>query len=93
MKIKIELIGVLQGKTSGKKGEVEVDEGINVLTLIRELAKSREEGTDVLLNNIPGLKSNVLILVNEREISVLDGFKTRLYDGDKVTIVPVSHGG
>lgn len=93
MKIRIELVGVLQGKASGKKREVEVDEAINVLTLIRELAKSHEEGTDILLDDIPSLKSNVLILVNEREISVLDGFETRLYNGDKVTIVPVSHGG
>jgi len=38
-------------------------------------------------------KSNSLILVNGREISVLDGYETRLCDGDEIVFVPVVHGG
>jgi molybdopterin converting factor small subunit len=38
-------------------------------------------------------RSNSLILVNGREISVLNGFETKLNDGDEIVFVPVVHGG
>jgi molybdopterin converting factor small subunit len=38
-------------------------------------------------------RPNALILVNGREISVLNGFETNLKDGDKIVLVPVVHGG
>ena len=36
---------------------------------------------------------NALILVNGREISVLDGLETKISDGDEIVFVPVIHGG
>jgi MoaD family protein len=60
---------------------------------------------DCLSQNIPALKhtftdsdlndsrSNSLVLVNGAEISVLDGYNTKLCDGDEVVFVPVVHGG
>jgi molybdopterin converting factor small subunit len=39
------------------------------------------------------LKTNALILVNGKEISVLDGVETKLKDGDELVLVPVVHGG
>lgn len=38
-------------------------------------------------------RPNVLILVNGKEISVLNGLETMLKDGDEVVFVPVLHGG
>jgi molybdopterin converting factor small subunit len=38
-------------------------------------------------------RPNALILLNGKEISVLDGLKTGIEDGDEVTLIPVSHGG
>ena len=37
--------------------------------------------------------SNALMLVNGREISVLNGLETKLNDGDEIVFVPVVHGG
>jgi len=34
-----------------------------------------------------------LILVNDREIGVLNSLETKLNDGDEVVLVPVVHGG
>jgi len=34
-----------------------------------------------------------LILVNGREISVLNGLETKLKDGDEISLIPVVHGG
>jgi molybdopterin synthase sulfur carrier subunit len=38
-------------------------------------------------------KTNALILVNDREISVLNGIETKLSEGDEIVFVPVVHGG
>ncbi|MEM3641525.1 MAG: MoaD/ThiS family protein [Candidatus Bathyarchaeia archaeon] len=38
-------------------------------------------------------RPNSLIIVNGREISVLNGLDTMLKDGDEVVFVPVLHGG
>lgn len=69
--------------------------GLNsVSDLVNELVKKvpeMERGlVDPQLGN-PG--PNALILVNGREIGVLDGLETRLKDGDEVVLVPVVHGG
>jgi len=44
----------------------------------------------------PDLKDprpNTLILVNGKEISVLNGLETILRDGDEVVFIPVLHAG
>jgi MoaD family protein len=38
-------------------------------------------------------KTNVLVIVNGKEISVLDRFETIVKDGDEVVFVPIAHGG
>jgi molybdopterin converting factor small subunit len=39
------------------------------------------------------VKTSALILVNDREISVLNGIDTLLASGDEVVFIPVVHGG
>jgi len=38
-------------------------------------------------------KTNLLIIVNGKEMSVLGRFETMIKDGDEVVLVPVVHGG
>lgn len=38
-------------------------------------------------------RPNVIILVNKQEIGVLKGLETKVSDGDKLVLIPVSHGG
>lgn len=38
-------------------------------------------------------RPNVLLLVNGKEISVLQGLETKVNDGDQIILIPVSHGG
>ena len=58
-----------------------------------------------IVHELPGLKqalidpelgeprTTMLILVNGKEISVLQGLETVIKDGDEVVFVPVLHGG
>lgn len=38
-------------------------------------------------------RPNVIVLLNDKEISVLNGLDTEVRDGDKLVLIPVSHGG
>ncbi len=63
------------------------DHLINISELIRYL------NTVKIDNEITIKRENTLFLVNEIEISALDGVKTKLNEHDIVTLVPVTHGG
>ncbi len=39
------------------------------------------------------LKRELVILLNGRNINVLDGFKTKIADGDEIVITPLFAGG
>jgi len=38
-------------------------------------------------------RPNALILVNGKEISVLEGLETKVKEGDQIILIPISHGG
>jgi molybdopterin converting factor small subunit len=63
--------------------------------LIKVLAKSLPSEAQKLLidPNLDDPRSNTLILLNGREISVLNGLGTEVADGDEITLIPVVHGG
>ena len=79
--------------------------GVNQLALNREAGCSVKELMTKITGELPELKrslidpqlddprANALILVNGREISVLNGLETNLKDGDEIVLVPVVHGG
>jgi len=58
--------------------------------IVEELPKLKRALVDPELEDP---RPNTLILVNGKEISVLNGLETMLKDGDEVVFVPVMHGG
>lgn len=71
-----------------RKGCISIGEMVN--ELVMELPMLKKSLFDQQLED---LRLNALILVNGREIGVLNGLETKLYDGDQVALVPVMHGG
>ena len=79
--------------------------GVNELALNREAGCSLKKLVTDIAGELPALKRtlidpqledprpNALILVNGREISVLNGLETNVKDGDEIVLVPVVHGG
>lgn len=61
-----------------------------VTRIIEEQPKLKQALIDPELNDP---RTNVLILVNGKEIGVLEGLDTELKDGDELTLIPVVHGG
>jgi len=67
---------------------------VGLKDLLETLRTRLPELGDTLID--PELKDpspNALILVNGREINVLNGLRTLIHDEDEVTLIPVLHGG
>ena len=94
MVITVKLIGALRHLSGKTQLTVNYQEGASLKKLIKQMSKEmpslKRTFSDNELNNS---RSNSLILINGREISVLNGYETKLNNGDEVVFVPVVHGG
>ena len=61
--------------------------------LMTELSREMPQIEKTLSDQHNNMSSNALILINGREISVLNGLETKLNDGDEIVFIPVVHGG
>lgn len=81
--VKIRTIGIFKELFGNKLLNIELKKNSTVRNVVQGLAGS--EISDIWLN--------ALILVNGKEISVLNGLETIVSDGDEIVLLPVSHGG
>ena len=92
--INVEFVGTLQGKVGKRKLKIALDESATVLTLIQALARCFKLNERIFFEiETINSKPSVLILVNGKEISILNSLNTILEDHVSVTFVPISHGG
>ncbi|MEM2104184.1 MAG: MoaD/ThiS family protein [Candidatus Bathyarchaeia archaeon] len=95
MRVKVKFVGGLRSLV----GQSEIQ-----LKLEREMA-SLSEAINKMVEELPELKKaiidselgdprpNALIIVNGKEIGVLNGLETVLRDGAEIVFLTVSHGG
>ena len=81
--VRIRTLGVFKELFGNKVLTIELKENATVRNVVQKLAGSE----------INDIRSNALILVNGKEISVLNGLETIVSDGDEIVLLPVSHGG
>ena len=86
------LFGVLAGR---RRVRLELPEDATVGDVVKKLVAAFPPGfAAALVDPVLGEPGpNALILVNGREVGVLDGVGTVLGDGDAVVLVPVTHPG
>lgn len=84
--ITVKLLGGAKKSLSASKIEFEKDDS-TILELLDFLQNKIEK------NMSPLDVKNVLVAVNGVDSSTLEGFATKLKDGDIVTIIPIIHGG
>ncbi|MCD6445367.1 MoaD/ThiS family protein [Candidatus Bathyarchaeota archaeon] len=96
MKLAIKFLGVLR-EVSGKrrvKLEFNSEETVSLKKVIDKLIEEMPKLRKVLIDpELGSPKPNALILVNEKEISVLKGLETRIKDGDEIVIISILHAG
>lgn len=94
MNLTIRLVGSLRSAVGRSKitlklnGEKRLHEIINII--VKEFHETKRVLVDPELGDP---RPNTLIIINGKEISVLNGLETVVKDGDEVILVPVSHGG
>jgi molybdopterin converting factor small subunit len=87
MIVVVEFVGALCTIANVKNYSAELGEEATMLSLMQRLKAElfdEEESFD---------ETNLLIMRNGREISALNGLQTELEHEDKVTLIPISHGG
>lgn len=93
--VDVKLVGTLRGFAGKSRFTIGLEKPATVATLVQKLAASfGSEFKRALIDpELNDPRPRALILVNGREIGLLQELGTKLGDGDAVTIIPVSHGG
>ncbi len=94
MVITVKLIGAFRNASDKDKLTITSEGTISLRKAIKEIVKELPKLKKVLIDpELEDPRPNTLILVNGKEISVLNGLDTMLEDEDEVVFVPVVHGG
>ena len=94
IRVEVRLLGMFRGLAGNDQLSLEVERS-NVKSVIKVLAGLFPmEAKKLLIDaDLDDPRPNALILLNGREISVLNGLGTEVADGDEITLIPVVHGG
>jgi len=94
--VNVRLIGIFRVLSGKNRLLVELEEEPAIVRkVIQKLVEMFSPNFKEALID-PELKDprpNALILVNGKEISVLEGLETEVNKSDEIVLVPVSHGG
>ncbi|MCL2642906.1 MAG: MoaD/ThiS family protein [Candidatus Bathyarchaeota archaeon] len=95
MTVNVKFVGALRHIADKSDMIIECPVDFSVKELLQKIILYLPEIKTNIVNQQTGnvVKTNVLILVNDREISVLNGMDTLLNSGDEVVFIPVVHGG
>jgi len=94
--VRVRLIGVLRNLAERDSLEIEIQEGRTVAQIVEKLIDlvGRSEFEAALVDrDLNDPTSNTLIIVNNKDISAIDGVKTQLKNTDEIVLIPISHGG
>lgn len=94
LNVRVRLLGVFRG-LAGKDQLLLTLERATVREAIQALIERlpTEIGAMLIDPELNDPQPNALVLLNGREINVLNGLETVVSDGDEVTLIPVAHGG
>lgn len=87
--VKVKLIPPLDKEVGSKEINVSMKENTTVFDILNKL--SLEYKVRLVIDN--DLNPGYLVLLNDKDINVLEGLKTKVKNGDILVIIPVSHGG
>lgn len=95
IEITIEFLGVLSKLANRNSINLKFKAPTTVCDVISKLvcSFSPEFKKSLLDPELNDPRPNVLIILNKKEISVLEGLDTSVENGDKLVLLPVSHGG
>jgi molybdopterin synthase sulfur carrier subunit len=94
MVITAKFVGAFRSISGKSKFTLKLENIVPLREVVKKIVEELPKLKRVLIDlELEDPRPNTLILVNGKEISVLNGLDTVLKDGDEVVFVPVVHGG
>jgi molybdopterin converting factor small subunit len=94
MAITVRFVGSLRAFVRKSKLTLQLDESASIRELIVRIVADQPKLKRALIDpELDDPRTNSLILVNGKEIGVLEGLDTKLENGDELTLISVVHGG
>jgi molybdopterin synthase sulfur carrier subunit len=94
MIVNVKFIGSFRSLSGKDKLALRFEDSLPLRKVIREMVGELPKLEEALIDReLDEPKTSMLILVDGKEISVLNGLDTVIRDGDEVVFVPVLHGG
>jgi len=92
--VAVRFIGALRSAAGKSKITIKIRGAVPLRELIKKIVEELPKLKRTLIDpELEDPRPNTLILVNGKEIGVLNGLETMLKDGDEVVFVPILHGG
>ena len=91
--LKVKFLGSLRHFSEIQELSFNYENCITMEELLSHIAAKLLEIKGTVVNQLDNSASNTLILVNGKEIGVMNGLETMLEDGDEVVLIPFVHGG
>jgi len=87
-------VGVLRTVSGKSKFAMKFEKTVSLREAIRKIVEDLPKLKQALIDpELDDPRPNTLILVNGKEISVLNSLETLLRNGDEIVFVPILHGG
>lgn len=94
MVVNVKFVGSFRSFSGKNSLALRPQNSLSLRALVKKVVEKSPKLKSALVDPESGEpRTNMLVLVNGREISVLNGFETTVNDGDEVVFVPVVHGG
>jgi len=90
----VRFFGVFRNITGKNRLALKFKDKVLLREVIKEIVEERPRLQRTLIDpDLEDPRPNTLIMVNGKEISILNGLETMLKDGDEVVFIPVLHAG
>ena len=94
IKVTVKFFTTLREIVGKKEEQIQLVHSISVEALLKQLAKTYgKEFTDYVCDEPGNVRGHLQFLVNGKSITTLQGFSTKLKEGDQIAILPPVGGG
>jgi molybdopterin synthase sulfur carrier subunit len=94
IKITVKFFTTLREIVGKKEEQLEFPHSITVKALLKQLSDRYERDfVDYVFDELGNVRGHLQILVNGKSITTMQGFKTKLSNGDQIAILPPVGGG
>ena len=93
MMVKVRFFASLRELIGKREESVELKEGTNLATLLKEVSERLENASRGIYNEKGNINESLQFLVNGVDVNSLSGVETLLRNGDVIAIIPPVGGG